>query len=225
MNGRRTGALLVVALGGLVSAQGRLAGQPVIVNSDSSLHVQIRDGTAGTVADGYRQTVQSRKIAVAQPLPTYGPDAASTLVAALAAARTENRRVLIQWGTNGDPASDALIQVLTKGAEVPRTLMYEYEIVRAELKGNESLAAKYRVKAPMPHLTVLDAQGKLLANQPVATFKAAGEGAAAYDATKLNEFFKTYQAAHVAAEPLLTEALGRAKKDQKTLFLWFSAPW
>jgi hypothetical protein len=149
----------------------------------------------------------------------------SRLQAALAAARDENRRVLIQWGTNGDKASDTLILATSKGAEVPRTLMYEYEVVRAEVKGNERLAAKYQVKAPLPYLTVLDGQGKLLASQPVASFKATGEAAAAYDAKKLNEFLKKYQAAYVAAEPLFTQALSQAKKDQKTLFLWFSAPW
>ena len=180
----------------------------------------------GVVAlSGLLSAQQPAKTKVGPPPPTYLANADARLQEALASAGKENRRVLIQWGTNGDAVSDALIRTMTKGPEVPRTLLYEYEVVRAELKGNEQLAAKYDVKGPVPQLTVLDARGTLLANQPVAPFKAAGDDPAAFDAKKLTEFLKKHQASYLAAEPLFTRALLEAKKDQKTLFLWFSAPW
>jgi hypothetical protein len=49
-------------------------------------------------------------------------------------------------------------------------------------------------------------------------------GATAYDTKKLNAFLARFKPTYVKAEPLLAEALSEAKKDQKTLFLYFSAP-
>jgi hypothetical protein len=136
--------------------------------------------------------------------------------------------VLVQWGSNADAASRALIQSILKSGDVSRTLLYEYEVVRAETKGNERVAAKYKGSggpiAP-PSLTVLDAAGKVLATQAALPFKGTGTGAAAYDGKKLNEFLAKFKPAYVNAEPLLAEALSRAKREQKTLFVWFSAPW
>ena len=114
---------------------------------------------------------------VAPPLPTYLATAQPRLATALADARHENRRVLIVWGANAETPSQDFILTMLRHGEVSRTLLYEYEVVRAEVKGNERLAAKYKVpKGRLPHLTVLDANGALLASEPVAPFKAAGDG-------------------------------------------------
>jgi hypothetical protein len=136
--------------------------------------------------------------------------------------------VLIQWGSNSDKASQELIQTMLKNPDVSRTLLYEYEIVRADITGNERAPATYKADiraGGFPHLTVLDADRKVLADQPAAPFKTEGEGAAAYDGKKLSDFLKKYQAPYVNADPLFKRALAQAKKEQKTLFVWFSAPW
>jgi len=180
-----------------------------------------------TAGNGYRQSSRAYAM-VSSPMPTYTADVESRLAAAFARARDDNKRVLIQWGSNADRAAASLIATMRKDSTISRTLLYEYEIVRAEMKGAERVASKYRGtggRPTPPYFTVLDAQGKVLASQAALTFKATGEGAAAYDGKKLNEFLTKYKPAYVNAEPLFTEALSRAKKDQKALFLWFSAPW
>ncbi len=52
----------------------------------------------------------------------------------------------------------------------------------------------------------------------------AGGKTAAYDTGKVSAFLTKFKPAYVKAEPLLTAALSEAKKDQKTVFLWFTAP-
>ena len=180
-----------------------------------------------TAANGFKQSSTAYAI-VSAPIPTYMAEVERRLAGALARAREDNKRVLIQWGSNGDAAAASLITTMRKDSAVSRTVLYEYEIVRAESKSAERVAAKYKgpgARPAPPYFTVLDAEGKVLASQAAAAFKTTGGGTPAYDVKKLNEFLTKYKPAYVNAEPLLTEALSRAKKEQKTLFLWFSAPW
>jgi len=176
---------------------------------------------------GLRQTV-SRALYVAVPLPTY--DAANLearIAQALAVAKDENRRVLIQWSGKADPAGKALIQAETKG-DLARTLLYEYAIVRADVAGNAAMASRYKASATpasLPFLTVLDAQGKVIGSQSASAFMVGTGAPATFDDKKLNEYLVKFKPEYVIAEPLFTAALSQAKKDQKTLFMWFSAPW
>jgi hypothetical protein len=176
---------------------------------------------------GLRQTV-SRALYVAVPLPTY--DAANLdarIAQALAVAKDENRRVLIQWSGKADPAGKALIQAETKG-DLAHTLLYEYAIVRADVAGNAAVASRYKADVKpvsLPFLTVLDAQGKVIGSQPASAFKAGTVSPTTFDDKKLNDYLLKFKPEYVNAEPLFTAALSQAKRDQKTLFVWFSAPW
>jgi hypothetical protein len=176
---------------------------------------------------GLRQTV-SRALYVAAPLPTY--DAANLdarIAQALAVAKDENRRVLIQWSGKADPAGKALVQAETKG-DLSRTLLYEYAVVRADVAGNGAIASRYKANvkpASLPYLTVLDARGTVIGGQPASVFQAGSGAPATFDDRKLNEYLLKFKPEYVNADPLFTAALSQAKKDQKTLFMWFSAPW
>jgi hypothetical protein len=196
-----------VALGGNLAAQSPPAERPLPVTNGASARVQVN---------------------VAPPAPTYQADVEARIADALIRARDENRRVLIQWGSNSDQSSQALIQTTLKNRDVAHTLLYEYEVVRADVTGNRRAAATYKAdlqNGGIPYLTVLDAGRKVLAHQPAAPFKAQGEGEAAYDGKKLDDFLKKHQAPYLDANLLFKSALARAKAEQKTLFVWFSAPW
>ena len=194
--------------------------------------VTAREGTGqGTLtfdisaAGQYRQTVAA-SLLVAPPLPTYLADARPRLSNALANARHDNRRALIVWGSNADLPSQNLILTMVRSGELARTLLYEYEVVRADPATNARLAATYRVpRKALPHVTVLDSGGALLASIPAAPFKAAGQGAAAWDGPRLNESLAKLKPAYVDATPVFNAALTQAKKEDKSLFLWFNAPW
>jgi len=200
-------AAFALALGGSLAAQSQPAEFHAPATDDAGVRMQTKPAPAA---------------------PAYQADVEARIADALARARGENRRVLIQWGSNSDKASQALIQTMTKNSGVAYTLLYEYEVVRADITGSERAAASYKadLKAGgIPYFTVLDADRKVLANQPAAPFKAQGEGAAAYDGRRLNDFLMKLQAPYLNADPLFRSALARAKKEQKMLFLWFSAPW
>ena len=180
-----------------------------------------------TAAGGYRQVVPV-PVYVAPALPTYQADFSTRIAKALADAQHENRRVLIVWGSNAEKPSQDFILTMMRTPELARTLQYEYEVVRAEYSVNVGAAGKYTAMpgtGDLPYLTVLDAHGAPIANHPTAPFKGTGAGAAAWDGRTLNQTLTQYKPTYVEAEPLLAAALDRAKREHKTLFLWFNAPW
>jgi hypothetical protein len=184
--------------------------------------------------------------APAPPRPQQAPpklynetaDARAQVDAALKAAAEDDIRVLINWGANDDEACAKFQQDMSgRGStnpayEVIRTkLSNEYRYVRVDvghLDKNQALAAAYGVTlsaGALPHLTVLDAQGKVLAQQPGQGLAAAPGGPTAYDPEKIAAFLKQFQVPPVPADPLLAAALAEAKREGKDVFLWFSAPW
>jgi len=165
-------------------------------------------------------------------------DARAQIEAALKAAAEDDIRVLINWGANDDEACATFQKEMSgRGSNDPahetiRTkLSNEYRSVRVDvgrLDKNLDLSAAYGVTlsaGSLPHLTVLDKQGKVLAQQPGPQFAAAPGAPAVYDAEKIAAFLKQHQVPPVAADPLLAAALADAKRDGKYVFLWFSAPW
>ena len=222
-------AKLTVA-GGVLKVQGVPAGGQV---TTPTFRLTANEGKEPAqldveIASAGARLKASRTLYVTAPLPTY--DAANLdarIAQALAVAKDENRRVLIQWSGKADPAGKALIQAETKG-ELSRTLLYEYAIVRADVAGNGATASRYKADvkpASLPFLTVLDAQGKVIGSQPASAFKAGTGAPATFDDKKINDYLLKFKPEYANAEPLFTAALSQAKKDQKTLFMWFSAPW
>jgi hypothetical protein len=180
------------------------------------------------------------------PKPAQGPpklynetaDARAQIDGALKAAADDDIRVLINWGANDDEACAKFQQDLVgRGSthtayETIRTkLSNEYRYLRVDvgrLDKNVDLAATYGVRlspGALPHLTVLDKQGKVLAQQPAQQLAASAGAPSAYDPDKIAAFLRQHQVAPVAADPLLAAALAEAKRDGKYVFLWFSAPW
>lgn len=180
------------------------------------------------------------------PKPAQGPpklynetaDARAQIDGALKAAAEDDIRVLINWGANDDEACAKFQQDLVgRGSthtayETIRTkLSNEYRYLRVDvgrLDKNVDLAATYGVRlspGALPHLTVLDKQGKALAQQPAQQLAASPGAPTAYDPDKIAAFLRQHQVAPVAADPLLAAALAEAKRDGKYVFLWFSAPW
>ncbi len=165
-------------------------------------------------------------------------DARAQIDAALKAAAEDDIRVLVNWGANDDDACTKFQQDMNgRGSanpayEIIRTkLSNEYRYVRVNvghLDRNQDLAAAYGVAlsaGALPHLTVLDKHGKVLAQQPSREFAAAQGAPTAYEPDRIAAFLKQHQVTPVAADPLLSAALAEATRDGKYVFLWFSAPW
>ena len=156
-------------------------------------------------------------------------DASADIAAALARATANNRRVLIQWGGNWCVWCVRLHELAKKDAKIARTLMYEYDVVLVDIgdwKKNMDLAAKYGADLKgtgVPYLTVLDASGKVLANQETGALEDKEKNA--HDPAKVLAFLQAQQAPYEKAETLLAAAQAQAQIEKKQVFLTFGAPW
>jgi thioredoxin-related protein len=134
------------------------------------------------------------------PIYDEKADGQMAIGAALASARKENRRVLIQWGGNWCPWCHRLFNQFKADKELARTLAQDYDLVLVDIgrrEKNMALAAGYGAdlaKNGIPFLTILDADGKTLVNQPTEPFEKVSKEEKGYDSAKLLEFLKKYQA-------------------------------
>ncbi len=154
-------------------------------------------------------------------------DAKAQIAAALAEAKKENRRVLIQWGANWCHWCHVLHDVFASDEDVRRKLLYEYDVVLVDVgkfDTNMELAKRYGadLKANgVPFLTVLDAEGKPLANRETGSLEAGDK----HDVKKVLGFLEKHQAKYLKAEDLYADALKRAQTSNRAVFLHFGAPW
>lgn len=166
-------------------------------------------------------------------------DAKQQIAAALAKAKKENRRVLIQWGGNWCGWCIKLNDLMTSDASLKKELSYEYDVVHIDAGQpagkNMDLAKSYNAtpdKDGFPFLTVLDADGKVIANQETGPLEkkdakgevVMGEGMG-HDVKKVLAFLKTHEAKPVDAVTKVDAAIAEAKSSGKLVFLHFGAPW
>lgn len=165
-----------------------------------------------------------------QPRPAVYDESANgaeQIESALATAKKENRRVLVQWGANWCGWCHLLHGVFESDAAVKRKLLYEYDVVLIDIgkwDKNLDLAAKYEAdfKAHgVPYLTVLDGEGDVIANQETSSLEEGDH----HDPAKVLAFLEKHQAAYLSAESVFNEGLAKAKDEGKRAFVHFGAPW
>lgn len=164
-------------------------------------------------------------------------DAKQQIAKALARAKKENRRVLVQWGANWCGWCHLLHEKFASDRDLSKELLYEYELVLIDIgkwDKNMDLAEGYGadLKKGVPYLTVMDANGKVLANEETGQFETKpAEGQSAqdlkpgHDAAKVLAFLKKYEATPLQADAVLQGAMDQAKASGKKVFLHFGAPW
>jgi thiol:disulfide interchange protein len=156
-------------------------------------------------------------------------DARAQMGAALARAKKDNKRVLVQWGANWCGWCVKLHELCRSDSKIASKLLYEYEIVRVDVgrfDKNLDLAAELGAdfeSAGVPFLTVLGADGKPLAQQETGSLEVPGEGR--HDPAKVLAFLEQHQAPYLDAQELFDAALAEAKARSKRLFVHLGAPW
>lgn len=168
-----------------------------------------------------------------KPVYDEKADAKEQIAKALAAAKANNQRVLIQWGGNWCPWCIQLHKLMRKDRDLSKELFYEYIVVFVDTGRpagkNVELATSYGAdlkKHGYPYLTILDADGRPVANEASGQFeKDAKSVEAGHDAAKIVAMLKKHEATPLDAKSLLESALSAAKKDGKQVFLHFGAPW
>jgi thiol-disulfide isomerase/thioredoxin len=178
------------------------------------------------------QAKEGQKATPAAQAPVYdeSADAKADTAAAVARAKNENRRVLVQWGANWCGWCRLLHKLLHDDKNIARKILYEYEYAAVDIgkfDKNTDLAESYDAftngfkKAGVPYLTILDSDGKVVANQDTSVFEV-GKG---YDSNKVLEFLTKNQAVYLEAEDVLRKGLETAGASGRRVFLHFGAPW
>jgi len=174
---------------------------------------------------------------VAQPgekkkLYDEAADAKVQIAEAVAKAKKNNRRVLIQWGGNWCSWCIKLNELCISDPGLKKKLQYEYDVVHVDAgkdDKNMDLIKSYGAEAAtkgFPYLTILDRDGKVVANQDSEAFeKRAQDVSAGHDAKALLEFLTKNQAPAQDAGKLVEAGIANAKQEGKLVFLHFGAPW
>jgi len=161
------------------------------------------------------------------PIYDANADAKADIAAALDKAKRDNQRVLVMFGGNWCPWCHKLNDVFSKNREIARTLLYEYQLVRVDIgrwNKHMDIAKGYGADIEskgVPFLTVLDADGKVLANQETGAL----EDGDHHDPQKVAAFLDKWKAEPLDAEKLLAGAQTRAAADGKSVLLHLGAPW
>lgn len=155
-------------------------------------------------------------------------DAKEQIAAAVAKAKRENQRVLVQWGGNWCGWCILLDECMKKDAAIKRLVLYEYVVVHIDAGQpagkNLDLAKTYGADLQthgFPYLTVLDGDGKVIANQDTGSLKDGPK----HDPAKVLAFLKKHVAEPVEAQAALDAALKDAKLSGRLVFVHFGAPW
>lgn len=168
----------------------------------------------------------------AKAAPTYDVDAvgADQIAAALKRAKSEDKRVLVQWGANWCGWCNLLAGTMKSDKDVARELMYEYEVVKIDVGRFDKhldLVKKYGANfdAGIPYLTILDADDKVLENHETGSLEDKTPDVQRHDPAKILALLKKHETPRVDASKLKEAAFTRAKAEGKRVFLHFGAPW
>jgi thioredoxin-related protein len=178
---------------------------------------------------GDNPTAEPKKPEAKKPIYDENADARADIKAALAVAKRENRRVLIQWGANWCSKCVLLDTCFRTEPSLKKALLYEYVVVHVDIhlgEKNADLRDHYKMTPSIPALTVLDAADNVLTNQAGASLMTKSkDGEEGFDNKKLLEFLNTHRAEPLKAEGILKAALTEAAKTERCVFLHFGAPW
>jgi thiol-disulfide isomerase/thioredoxin len=156
-------------------------------------------------------------------------DAAKDIDTAIARAKRNHTRVLVQWGANWCGWCKKLHATCASDKDISKNLRYEYEVVLVDIgqfNKHIDLATKYGAdlkKNGVPFLTVLGDDGAIIANQDTGPLE--DPKLSAHDVVKVLAFLSTNQAPTLKADEVLAAGIAQAKADGRLVFLHFGAPW
>ena len=162
-----------------------------------------------------------------KPPPVYDEkaDANQQIAAALAKAAVNNKRVLIQWGANWCGWCTLLNNTFKEDKPVNKLISDEYELIHIDVARfdkhmdvAEKLGAKFK---GIPHLTILDDRGGIIANLNTAIL----EEGPNHDPAKVLSFLELCKPKPLNADNVYNRALAQAKRENKKVFLRIGAPW
>ncbi len=152
------------------------------------------------------------------------PNGEQLIADAIKTAQREHKNVLIEWGGNWCGWCYKLHDVFHKDSAVQPIVFEEYVLVLIDQGKNMDLLKHYdtsTVDFGYPHLTILDAEGKLLTNQETGAL----ESGKHHDPKVVADFLTKWKPEAQDAQTLLTTALEQAKINKKKILLRVGTPY
>lgn len=148
---------------------------------------------------------------------------------ALAEARREHKRVLLQFGADWCGWCHKLHDLFKEDRQIARELLYEYVLVLIDVdtvdgaQHNADVIERYGhpIKHGLPVLVVLDAEGKQLVTQETGSLEEGDH----HHPDRVLAFLNKWQAEPLSADKVLAGAVAEAGQRGKNVFVHFSAPW
>lgn len=185
------------------------------------------DPTPGAVVVPASRPAKRATAAEVKPVYDEQADAPAEVAAAVKRAAADNKRVLVVFGANWCGWCVKLSDLCKKDSKIARELNYEYEVVKVDVgrfDKHMTLTAPYAdgmKKSGIPYLVVLDGAAKTVVAQETGTL----ENGDKHDPAKVLAFLTAHKAAPLDAEVVLKDAIDRATKEDKLVFVHFGAPW
>lgn len=208
-------------------------GAPAATQGPATVAEQAREGPPAPSSSAVSpiQTVSHEEAAPKQgeraPIYDVEADAGAQIEAALARAKKDNKRVLLQFGGNWCGWCYKLHDVFQNNREIATLLRNDYESVMVDigrLDKNMNIADRYGAALGahgVPFLTVLDADGRVLTNQDTGEL----ENGPAHDVEQVKAFLHKWAPEARDAESTLDDALKRAAVEDKRVLVHLGAPW
>jgi thioredoxin-related protein len=141
---------------------------------------------------------------------------------ALAAAKRENKRVLLKIGGNWCSWCYKLSDLFHKDKAIGTILRDEYELVLIDSKADKPAIEKWQITPKgYPYLAVLDSAGKKVIEQETGALEIGDK----HDPNKVMTFLEKWKPVPLDANDVFASALAQAKKQDKRVFLRVGAPW
>ena len=149
--------------------------------------------------------------------PIYDTEAngQELIAAAVKRAALEHKHVLVEWGGNWCGWCYKLHDVFHNDELVHPIVAEEFELVLVDSTNNRELMESYGgkdTKYAYPHLTILDAQGKVLTNQETGSLEIGPK----HDPQAVAAFLRKWQPEKLDAEDLLAAALQSGHDRRQT---------
>ena len=159
-------------------------------------------------------------------------DASAQIEKATAAARRENKRILVMFGGDWCGWCHKLHELFASNAEIRKILSYEYVLVMVDTKAPNAAELMDKCKAALtqedqqkafgvPFLGVLDSDGKVVTAQRTDPLEEGDH----HHPGRVKEFLNRWAVTPKDAEVVLREGLSGAASEDKRVFLTFGAPW
>lgn len=140
---------------------------------------------------------------------------------ALTTARTENKRLLFQWGGNWCGWCYKLHDLFNEDEAIRSLLDEKYILVMIDSSTQQPLAAALKTNiAGVPFLTILDADGNKLVDQETGSLEIGNR----HDPAKVLAFLNEWKTSDLSAYETLDQAKAKAAKEDKLVFVHFSTP-